>query len=219
MSEGTVWGVSEAEQARSTSGPWDESEIDFGDGVERVDLGAVLVAPREGVEVQVQVDQNTGTVTQLTLTRSDGAVQIQPYAAPRSGGLWDDIRRQLASSITTSGGVVEEADGPFGIELRAQVMAGDGSSGLQPARFVGVEGPRWFLRAVFLGLAARPSEVSEFFDSVVRDLVVVRGHEAMPVGSAIPMRLPDAADPAAPPAQTMTLPRLPERGPEITETR
>ena len=219
-------------------GPWDESEIDFGDGVERVDLGGLLVPAVAGIEVQVQVDQSTGNVVQVTLTRSDAAVQVQPYAAPRSGGMWEDIRRQLSASISSSGGLVEEVDGPFGRELHAQVVAGDGSSGLQPARFVGIDGPRWFLRAVFLGMAARPGQSASDFDAVIRGLTVVRGREAMPAGAPIVLRLPtgvggapsnsnDASqtndvsqsnDASQSNADTPSL-RLPERGPEITEVR
>ena len=113
-------------------------------------------------------------------------VQVQPYAAPRSGGLWEDVRAQIKSSINQSGGLVEEAEGPFGPELRAQVKASDGTGGLQPARFTGIEGPRWFLRAVFLGAAAREGAAATALEDMVRSLVVVRGGEAMPVGRAHP---------------------------------
>ena len=201
------------------NGPWDATEVGD-DGVERLDLGSLRVTPAPGIDVQVQVDENTGQVAQLTFTRTDAAVQVQPYAAPRSGGLWDDVRGQIASSINSSGGLVEEADGPFGRELRAQVRPADGSAGLQPARFTGIEGPRWFLRAVFLGAAARPGEAATALEDMVRGLVVVRGNEAMPVGAPILMTLPQSAQPDAP--DTPAAPTLPspfERGPEITETR
>jgi hypothetical protein len=178
------------DQQVRVNGPWDATEADLDDDVQRLDLGALLVRPADGVEVQVQVDEQSGTVSLLTFTRTDGAVQVQPFAAPRSGGLWDDVRGQIKSGINQSGGLVEEADGPFGIELRAQVPANDGGGALQPARFTGIEGPRWFLRAVFLGSAARPGESADALEQVVRSLVVVRGHEAMPVGSPIPLRLP-----------------------------
>lgn len=198
-------------------GPWDESETDASADVERLDLGALRVAPAPGIDVQVQVDEASGQVAQLTFARPDAAVQVQPYAAPRSGGLWDDVRGQIKASISQSGGLVEEADGPFGIELRAQVPASDGTSGLQPARFVGIEGPRWFLRAVFLGAAARPGEAASALEAMVRNLIVVRGGDAMPVGAPIMLTLPQAAD-AETPDPDRTLSPF-ERGPEITETR
>jgi hypothetical protein len=202
------------------NGPWDESEVDLADGVQRLDLGALRVTPTEGIDVQVQVDEASGTVSTLSFARPDAVVQVQPYAAPRSGGLWDDVRGQIKSSINKAGGLVEEAEGPFGAELRAQVTASDGSSGLQPARFAGIEGPRWFLRAVFLGAAARPGEAAAALEDMVRSLVVVRGSEAMPVGAPIPLALPPTTVPEEGAAESSaTLPSPFERGPEITEIR
>lgn len=196
-------------------GPWDESEIDFNDGVERVNLGGLLVTGMPGVDVQVQVDQASGAVVQLTFAGFDGAVQIQPYAAPKSGGYWETVRGEITSGINGSGGLVEVVEGPFGPELHAQVT--DESGHMVPARFVGIDGPRWFLRAVFLGAAARPGNAASALENVVRALVVVRGREAMAAGSAIPMRLPDA--PVAP--ATVSVPVVDPfvRGPEITEIR
>ena len=200
-----------------SGGPWDESETDPGDVVERLDLGGLRVAAAPSVDVQVQVDETTGTVTQLTFARSDGAVQVQPYAAPRSGGLWDEVRGQIKSSINQSGGLVEEAEGSFGTELRAQVKASDGSGSLQPARFTGIEGPRWFLRAVFLGSAAKPGESAAVLEGMVRNLIVVRGGDAMPVGAPIPLALPQTGSTDAVAPTGLPSPFL--RGPEITETR
>jgi hypothetical protein len=198
-----------------SKGPWDESEIDFNDSVDRVNLGGLLVASMPGVDVQVQVDQATGNVVQLTFAGFDGAVQVLPYAAPKSGGYWETVRGSIISGINSAGGLVEVVEGPFGPELHAQVT--DESGHQAPARFVGIDGPRWFLRAVFLGAAARPSNAAAALENVVRAVVVVRGREAMAAGSAITMRLPDAPVPAA----TVNVPSLDpfERGPEVTEIR
>lgn len=205
------------------NGPWDESEIDLGDGVERLDLGGMLVQGRPGIDVQVQVDEATGRISLVTLATKKASVQVQPYAAPRSGGMWADVRQQLAGSISSAGGLVDEVDGTFGRELQAQLKGSDGA--LQPARFVGVDGPRWFLRAVFLGQAARPGEQADLLEGVLRSVVVVRGQEAMPMGAPIPLQLPlaagepegEAGDEAEPAQRAQISPFV--RGPEITETR
>jgi hypothetical protein len=97
----------------------------------------------------------------------------------------------LKSSVTAQGGVIEEQAGEHGVELRGKVP---GQGALQPVRFVGVEGPRWFLRGLFLGLAAEPGGSPEL-EQVFSDIVVVRGAEAMPPGEALPMRLPTQAEP------------------------
>jgi hypothetical protein len=198
-----------------SKGPWDESEIDFNANVDRVNLGGLLVTSMPGVDVQVQVDQSTGNVVQLTFAGFDGAVQVQPYAAPKSGGYWETVSGGIVSGINSAGGLVEVVEGSFGPELHAQVT--DESGHQVPARFVGIDGPRWFLRAVFLGAAARPGNAAAALENVVRSLVVVRGREAMAAGSAIMMRLPDAPVPAA----TVNVPTLDpfERGPEVTEIR
>jgi hypothetical protein len=203
-----------------TQGPWDETD-EYPD-VPRVDLGGVLIPQSTAFRIQVQADQSTGAVSQLSLVTDTSAVQLQPYAAPRTGGMWSDVRGQISSQINNSGGLVEEATGPFGVELRAQVKNQEGQ--LQPARFCGIDGPRWFVRLVFLGQAARDPQIAQPLEDAVRQVVVVRGDTAMPMGNALPMRVPTDSSaspgapttPAAPDRPTLS---LPERGPEITETR
>lgn len=203
-----------------THGPWDEGDA-FPE-MPRVDLGGVLVPQSAEFRIQVQADQSTGAVSQVSLVTDSSAVQLQPYAAPRSGDMWSEVRGQISSQINKSGGLVEETTGPFGVELRAQVQGQDGKP--QPARFCGIEGPRWFLRLVFLGQAARDAQAARMLEDAVRGVVVVRGDQAMPMGNAIPMRVPvEAAASAGGPTATAPTDRptisLPERGPEITETR
>jgi len=169
-------------------GPWDGSEVDVADG--RLDLGGVRIRGSEGLQMQVQMDEKTGAVSLVTLNAAGGAVQIQAFAAPRSAGIWADVRSQLVASISGSGGLVEEAPGEFGPELRAKIPGPGGQ--LQPARFVGVDGPRWFLRGLFLGSAAEPGG-NVALEEVFRDVVVVRGDTAMAPGDALPLRLPDGA--------------------------
>ena len=169
-------------------GPWDGAEVKEGDG--RLDMGALRIRGSDGLQMQVQMDEKSGAVSMVTLSADGGAVQVQAFAAPKSSGIWADVRAQLVNSINSSGGLVEEAAGEFGPELRAKVPGQGGQ--LQAARFVGVDGPRWFLRGLFLGSAAEPG-ANATLEGVFRDVVVVRGDEAMAPGDALPLRLPDGA--------------------------
>ena len=169
-------------------GPWDLSERpDAREDEQMLDLGALLIRGFDGLQMQVQMDEEMSTVSLVTLSDEAGSLQVQAFAAPRSTGIWQEIREQLATSITGSGGLVEDRSGEFGVELSARVPGQGGS--LQPARFVGVDGPRWFLRGLFYGSAATP-DAAPRLERLFKDIVVDRGDEALPVGGPLPMRLP-----------------------------
>jgi hypothetical protein len=61
------------------------------------------------------------------------------------------------------------------------------------ARFLGVDGPRWFLRGMISGPAAESAEAAEQVEGVFRQIVVVRGTEPMPVREQLPLTLPPQA--------------------------
>jgi len=197
-------------------GPWDAADLPDTDGY--VDLGGIRLKGRDGMELRLEVEEATGNVTAATVQLQGSAVQLQAFAAPRNSGIWDEIREEIAAQVTKQGGTADEVPGAFGRELiaRIPVRSSDGRTGHQPARFAGVDGPRWFLRAVFHGPAVHEPEAAALLESVVREVVVVRGGEAMAPRELLTLRLPDAAQPEPEPEQ----PDDPfRRGPEITEIR
>ena len=178
-----------------TQGPFDRAEVDGLDG--RLDLGALWMTGIAGMELRLEVEQESQSVVGVTAVLGESAVQLQVFAAPRSEGIWDDIRTEIAASITSQGGTADETSGPFGAELLAR-MPGQGPDGrtvFSPARFVGVDGPRWFLRAVLSGRAAIDEDAASALLDVVRTTVVVRGHEAMAPRELLALKLPDQPDP------------------------
>jgi hypothetical protein len=206
------------------NGPFDLSEVE--DTSALLDLGSILVAPADGMELRLELSEDEGHVVGVTAIVGDSAVQVQAFAAPRSEGIWDEVREEIASGLTQQGGTADESDGVFGRELLARVPAQDeqGRSAFQPARFVGVDGPRWFLRAVFTGAAVEPARAGAVED-LVRALVVNRGSEAMAPRELLPLKLPEMpteagaqADEEAGPQSAGDLNPF-ERGPEITEIR
>lgn len=206
-------------------GPWDVSERDETEGY--VDLGALRLRGREGMELRLDVEEATGSVTAATIQLGGSAVQLQAFAAPRSEGLWPEIRTELVSGIIGQGGSADEQAGVFGTEVLARipVVSSDGRTGHQPARFAGIDGPRWFLRAVFHGPAVSEPQAALELESVVREVVVVRGAEAMAPRDLLPLTLPREVtgqpgevdgDPQASTHESLDPFR---RGPEITEVR
>jgi hypothetical protein len=204
------------------AGPFDRSEVEDTEG--RLDLGSLWLAGIPGMELRLEVDQEADTVVGVTAVLGESAVQLQAFAAPRSEGIWDEIRGEIAASITRQGGTAEDTVGPLGVELQTRMPGQDanGRTVFSPARFLGVDGPRWFLRAVLSGRAAIDPEAAEPLIDVVRATVVVRGDEPMAPRDLLPLTLPDGGEPAPAeeeePARTDDLSPF-ERGPEITEIR
>ena len=207
--------------AAAPSGPHDVTDVAGQGG--RVDLGSLWVGGVQGLELRLEMDQATSQVIAATLVVGESAAQVQAFAAPKSAGLWDEIRSEIAGSIAGQGGTAEEVDGPLGTELRTRMPSAgpDGRTVFAPARFLGIDGPRWFLRVVLSGRAAIDEAAAAPLVEVVRDIVVVRGQDPMAPRELLPLAVPsDASDEAAPaveptPGSADLSPF--ERGPEITE--
>ena len=209
-----------------SNGPFDVDDAPEGD---RIDFGALLLAPGEDIELRLDVDESTQVLTGMTAVIGEGgasAVQLQVFAAPKTSGIWYGIRREIAESILAGGGTADEVDGDLGTELHVRMpsQGPDGRTTFSPARFIGVDGPRWFLRAVLSGHAALDDDAAERAMEFVRSVVVRRGGEARAPRELLELTLPPEllaqvreqeqsageSDPAVGPL---------ERGPEITETR
>jgi len=191
--------VSDAESSETSEtievpiGPYDIDAIPVPmDQIERVDLGSILVAPVPNCELRLQVDERTQEVQAVLLTTDEGALELRAFAAPRDGDLWTEIRPQLAADITARGGQSEEVEGPWGIHIVGQmpVVMPDGTEGVQASRIVGINGPRWMLRATLIGRPAVDGDYAGPWLQGIAASVVRRGAHALPVGEALPLVMP-----------------------------
>ncbi len=205
-------------------GPYDEEDIESKDGY--VDLGSILVTPREGLQLRLEVEERTKRVVAITLDLNGSSLQLQAFAAPRSEGLWDEIRSQIGKSVGSQGGSIEDVDGRFGAEVVAKLPAqtADGKRGYRVPRSSGVDGPRWYLRGVFGGDAALDRDKAADLEKLFRSVVVIRGENPLPPRELLPLRLPkDAVSDdkgnvsADKPAEASEPDDRFKRGPEITQ--
>ncbi|PFG19547.1 DUF3710 domain-containing protein [Serinibacter salmoneus] len=201
-----------ASQERS-AGPWDVSEAPDRPGL--VDLGALRIPGRAGMALRMELDRRTRRVVAANVTIGQSNLQLQAFSAPRTAGIWDDIRTQLAASIGKQGGSVKQGNGRFGPELLVllPVKDAEGKPARRPARFLGVDGDRWFLRGVLTGAAlvdkAAMLQMEEYFSEVV----VARGDEPRPPAELLTLTMPTksgaAGDAAAVPSAQPTDPTPP----------
>jgi hypothetical protein len=102
------------------------------------------------------------------------------------------------------------------LRTKVQVRAQDGKAGVEPARFLGADGPRWFLRGVLTGRPAAQMGTDEALIALFRDVVVVRGAGPMAPREPIPLALPEQVPTVADEVADDHLSPF-TRGPEITE--
>jgi Protein of unknown function (DUF3710) len=217
------YGAQAADEWDEQSGPWD------GAGSypqhDRIDFGSLLIPVQPGVEVEVKVAEGVGVW--ITLRRGESAIELMAFAAPKTSGLWAEVRQEFADEVAKAGGDSQEAQGPFGVELHARLHpGGEGRRGqLEPVRFIGVDGPRWFLRGMIRGPAAQHPQLAGPLEELFADVVVVRGDHPAPPGDLLEIRLPQDAQQALEEqlaqdaGDGQAWPDPFERGPEITETR
>jgi hypothetical protein len=177
----------------AADGPFDAEALGDTDG--RVDLGALLLLPVPGTELQLQVDEATGNVQSVMFAGPEGALELRVFAAPRHGDLWSEVRPEIAADLGRRGGTATEREGRFGTELVCQmpVTLPDGKAGMQPSRVIGINGNRWMLRATMLGRPAVEPDAGAAFEDALTTVAVRRGSHAMPVGDPLGLTLPPDA--------------------------
>jgi hypothetical protein len=186
------WETRGRDEPEPTTGPYDVRDAPE-DDVARVDLGALQVPVIEGFDIRVDLDEARNVVA-ATLAMPEGSMQLGVFAAPRNEGIWDEVRAEIAESLNAQRrSATAEKEGPFGIELHGAVP-GDGGRGSVPVRFIGVDGPRWFLRALLAGPVAADAEKAAIFEDALRQVVVVRGSEPLPVRDPVPLQLPSGVE-------------------------
>ncbi len=177
---------------REKKGPFDVAEVS---GVRPyVDLGGVKIVPRSDLHLRLEVEEASKRVVAVGLEYHGSTLQVQHFAAPRSGGLWHEICGQTLDQLATQGARAKSTTGPFGPEIFAEIpVTVEGQQGMRLARFIGVDGPRWFLRGVIAGKGATDRDAAAEIEELFRSIVVVRGTTPMPPRDLIPLQMPASA--------------------------
>jgi hypothetical protein len=186
------WETRVREEPVTTTGPYDERDAPV-DEVARVDLGALRIPTNDDYDVRVDINEAQQVIS-ATLATPEGTMQLGVFAAPRNEGIWDEVRAEIAESLNGQRKAsANESEGPFGTELHGTLPADDGT-GTVPVRFVGVDGPRWFLRALIAGPVAVDGAKCAAFEDALRGIVVVRGNDPLPVREPVPLALPSGLE-------------------------
>jgi hypothetical protein len=176
---------------RRTAGPLDVTEVQ---GVKPyVDFGSLRIPSRENLAMRLEVEESSQRIVAVSMDFAGSSLQLQAFAAPKNEGVWHEIRTQMRESLAAQGGETEERIGSLGPELMAKIPLNDETgkqAGHRLARFIGVDGPKWFLRGVVGGAALNDARAAADIDDLFRSVVVVRDDVPLPPKDLLPLSIP-----------------------------
>ena len=175
-------------QVPPQEGPFDESDGTItglldpdGEGLGILDFGAYAFVPPVNTQLQIESSEEQNLVVHVLSGQSN--ITIDAYAAPKTGGQWRFVASELADGLRNQGAKDSIQDGPWGREVI-------GSAAESVIRFIGVDGPRWMLRAVIVSSPAEAEQSAEIARTMLSHTVVRRGTNPMPARTPIPLVLP-----------------------------
>ena len=180
-----------------TQGPF-EFGPDF-DTSSMLDLGSVFLPNIPGLEVHLDLDPRSGIGKSVSLHLNMTIAEVQVFAAAVNDDPWATMRDAIVSGLREQKVDCSVEMGRFGTEIHAVMPTVDldGNAHVQPVRFVGVRGSRWFVRAVISGDGALPKanlNSDAEIDEVISQLVINRGEEPLPPGERLVLRSPSNRD-------------------------
>ena len=168
------------------TGPHDSSEVPSTLGY--LSFGSILMPTIEGVSVRAEVDEATNAIVAVSFEHNESVLQVSVFSAAKSEELWPEIYQQLIDTISDSGGKVSETIGGFGKQLDSVVVA---NGVTREVRFIGFDGPRWFLRGAITGPALLDANAAMNMEDIFRSLVIDRGTVPLPPREPLPLKVPD----------------------------
>lgn len=200
------------------TGPWDSSDAPEHEKG-RVDLGSLLLPAVPGMQIRLDAPGPDQPPMAAVVAMGGSTLELRAFAAPRTAGIWEELRGDIAEELTRSGASYRIHTGPHGPEILAQIPTqGPGEASTTTVRFIGVDGPRWFLRGVLQGAAATDESAAESLRAIFDDVVVVRDGQARPPREILPLRQPDTT-PAAHAQDERSVLDVMTPGPTIAEVR
>jgi hypothetical protein len=170
-------------------GPFDGDQVnyrdfDFSDFAKGgLDLGSMMVpVPHQG---EVQVEMGPQGPQMIHIVTPVGRLTPVAFAAPRSGGMWEESLTSLEEGMVKDGLAASRGTNLWGEEII-------GTAGNGQMRVIGVDGPRWMLRVTLAGPADTADELAALAYDVISRTFVNRGDSPVPAGQPLPVTIPAA---------------------------
>lgn len=171
-----------------TTGPFDGDSVeiedfdftDFSDVT--LNLGSMRIPMPKGTQVQVEMGDEGPKMVHIVTP--SGRFTPVAFAAPRTGGLWEESAAEIAEGMRSEGMPVRFEQGPWGKEI-----VGTGTNGV--IRIIGVEGPRWLFRVTLAAPTGREDAMAQLGRETIARSFVYRGEDPVLAGNSLPVTLPE----------------------------
>ena len=170
-----------------STGPFDGDNVDIEDfdfsdfSNVTLNLGSIRVPlPKES---QVQVEMGEQGPKMVHVVTRYGRITPVAFAAPRTGGLWEESSQEIIEGMRAEGMPVEIQQGPWGQEI-----VGTGTNGV--IRIIGVEGPRWLYRVTLAAPTGSEDQLAEIGRETIARSFVYRGEDPILAGNSLQVVLP-----------------------------
>ena len=99
------WRRLDASRDWREEGPFDLSEVDLdADDVERMDFDALILTPFDGMQLQLQVNQQTQQLQALLVVSGQSVMELSLFAAPAGRDMRADVRDEMIANARKAGG-------------------------------------------------------------------------------------------------------------------
>ena len=164
------------------------------DEFDYLDLGSLRIPFLDEMNVELDLDQETNEVVSVSISVEDSIVSIQVFSAPSDEQAWPSVRDAIVAELSSQQVETKVTIGRFGTEINCFMPTIDrlGVELVQNIRFVGIDGPRWFLRCTIGGVAAESASAGALIDDLISLIEVNRGELPMPPGELLPLEIPNS---------------------------
>ena len=160
----------------------DINDFDFSDFAEGIlNLGSIQLPLPKGSQVQVELGEQGPRM--LHVVTEFGRVTPVAFAAPNSGGMWEESSDEIIEGMQGEGMPATFEEGPWGREV-----VGRGDNGV--IRIVGVEGPRWLYRVTLAAPHGKEDQLAELAHEIIARSFIYRGSSPVLAGNSLPVELP-----------------------------
>lgn len=157
-----------------------------------IDLGALLLPPVAGMNLGF-LGEDEEPVVGVEVVIGKAQMQLAAFAAPRSGGYWEEQLEELQEMFSSQGFAVFPLPGKYGEALLVKPQESMKDEDLKrslPMLFWGIEKDRSLLRVIFRGAAAENEKDREELVSVIEKVIVNRGDSPMAPGDLLALHAP-----------------------------